>query len=85
MEKSKVRYFKLAMGQMLLAKKKATMERPPIKIIKGLKILPKLNPALFMAVSSLCSDNAPMVMMLDIKMAKGRAMLTIRAETKSKS
>jgi pyruvate carboxylase len=68
---------------MLLAKTKADKAMTEINRIKGLNILFSDMPALFMAVSSLCSDNAPMVMMLDMSTAKGRAMLTILAEAKT--
>ena len=67
---------------MLLANTKAERAMIEMKTINGLKILFNEIPALFIAVNSLCSERAPIVMMLDIKTANGRAILTIRAEAK---
>jgi hypothetical protein len=70
---------------MLFAKKKEPIESTMLKITSGLIIRNNEIPALFIAVSSLFSDSAPNVMMLDIKMARGRAIFTIRALAKSRS
>ena len=80
-----VRNFKLAMGQILLANMKAPIDRNKLKIMSGRMILNKEIPALFIAVSSLFSDKAPNVMMLDIRMASGNAIFTMRALAKMSS
>ena len=83
--KSNVLNLRFATGQILFAKKKEPRERTILNITRGLIIRNNEMPALFILVNSLFSESAPNVMMLDIRIASGSAIFTMRALAKRRS
>lgn len=75
--------FTFALGQALLENQSDPADTSNMNKIKGFKILKRGMPADFKAVNSFRSAKFPIAIILAIKIARGRARLTILAEAKN--